>query len=236
MKVLVWDIPTRLFHWLFAAAFAVSFITGQAEILFPLHVLSGLLILVLIGYRIVWGLIGSRYARFTSFLFSPGAASAYAFDVMKGKAKRFIGHNPAGSWAIYLLLLLGAGAAMAGLLMLVYGESFEDIHEVLANALLAVVIVHLVGLMVESLVHKESLPKAMINGHKEGAADDGIKSPHYLAATVLLALMVGTGALFLNGYDSAKKTLSLPFLAQPLDLSGEEHEGHKHNGHEHEDD
>lgn len=228
MKVLVWDIPTRLFHWLFAGAFAVAYLAGEEDSLLPLHVFAGLLILLLIAFRLAWGLIGSRYARFTSFLFSPLAAVRYAFEMVQGKARRFIGHNPAGSWAIYGLLLLGAASSVTGLMALLSGESFKEIHEVLANAMLLLVIAHIIGVVVGSVVHKEHLAKSMVNGHKEGNKEDGIRSPRYLGAVILLALVAGTGGIFLNGYDAARKTLKLPFISQPLNLA-HEHGEHGHD-------
>lgn len=229
MRILVWDIPTRLFHWLFAAAFTVAYLAGEEDSLLPLHVFAGLLILLLIAFRLAWGLIGSRYARFTSFLFSPLAAVRYVFEEIRGTARRFIGHNPAGSWAIYALLLLGAAASITGLMTLISGESFKEAHEVLANAMLLLVIVHIIGVVAGSLVHKEHLAKSMVNGYKEGNTEDGIRSPRYLGAVVLLALVIGAGGIFLNGYDAAQKTLKLPFISQPLNLAGEEHEPGDHH-------
>lgn len=227
MKILVWDLPTRLFHWLFAASFAVAYLTAEAESLFALHVFAGLLMLVLVGYRLVWGVIGSRYAKFSSFLYGPVAAARYVLDTVKGSAARHIGHNPAGSWAIYALLLLGAGAAITGLATLLTGEAYEEIHEALANGMLAVVIVHLIGVVVESFAHRENLARAMVNGRKEGNAEDGIHSPRHLAAALLLALVVTAGGIFLKGYDAAQQTLTLPFagtlnLAEPQGDSAEE--------------
>jgi len=232
MRILVWDIPTRLFHWLFAGAFAVAYIAGEEESLLPIHVFAGLLILVLIAFRLVWGLIGSRYAKFSSFLFNPLAAMRYLVEMVQGKARHFVGHNPAGSWAIYGLLLLGAAASITGLLTLLSGESYKEIHEVLVNAMLVLVIAHIIGVVAGSVIHKEHLAKSMVNGHKEGNAEDGIPSPRYLGAVVLLALVAVTGGIFLNGYDAAQKTLKLPFISQPLNLAQEEHE---HGGHDHDD-
>ena len=231
MKILVWDIPTRLFHWLFAGSFIVAYLAGEEHALLPLHVFVGLLILVLIAFRLVWCLIGSRYAQFSSFLFSPLAAMRYAMEMVRGKARHFIGHNPAGSWPIYGLLLLGAASSITGLMTLLSGESFKEIHEVLANAMLFLVIAHIIGVVVGSVVHKEHLAKSMVNGYKEGNAADGIPSPRYLGAVVLLALIAGAGGIFLNGYDAAQKTLKLPFISQPLNLAHEEHE-HGKNGHD----
>jgi len=229
MKILVWDLPTRLFHWLFAGSFVVAYFTAESDSLFALHVFAGLLMLVLIAYRLVWGLVGSRYARFSSFLFSPAAAVRYAFAALKGQATRHIGHNPLGSWAIYAMILLGAGSAATGLATLLTGEVFKEVHEVLANGMLAVVVIHLIGVALASLVHKENLPRAMVNGHKEGPVEEGIRSPRYLAAALLVALVVASAGLFLKGYDSAQQTLVLPFVGKTLDLSGQEGGGEGHD-------
>lgn len=229
MKILVWDIPTRLFHWLFAVAFAVAYIAGEEESLMPVHVFAGLLILVLIAFRLVWGLLGSRYAKFSSFLFSPLAAMRYAIEMVRGNARHFIGHNPAGSWAIYGLLLLGAAASITGLLTLLSGESYKEIHEVLSNAMLVLVIAHIIGVVVGSLLHKEHLAKSMVNGYKQGNAEDGIPSPRYLGAAVLLVIVAVAGGIFLNSYDATQKTLKLPFISQPLKMAHGEHEHGEHH-------
>jgi len=228
MKILVWDIPTRLFHWLFAGAFAVAYLTAEAESFFPLHVFAGVLMLLLVAFRLVWGLVGSRYARFSSFRFQPKEGAKYFLQVITGRAQRYLGHNPAGSLAIYALLLLGATAALFGLATLLVGESFKEIHEALANAMLGVVVLHLGGVAVESLVHRENLAKAMVDGTKEGQPDEGIPSSRLLAGAVLLALVVGWGGIFVKGYDSAQQTLTLPFIGKSIAMSHPEEEGHHH--------
>lgn len=233
-SILVWDIPTRLFHWLFALTFTVAYVTSEADGWAAVHVFSGLLMLGLIVCRVIWGMVGSRYARFSSFLFSPAAGFNYLLDTLKGKAERHVGHNPAGSWAIYLLLLLGVGTSVSGLSMLLIGEQFEDIHEVLANGALAVVVVHIVGVAAASFLHRESLPRAMVTGYKEGEAQQAIASSHPLAAIVLLALVAAFSVVYWQGWDARTQSVSLPFLSQPLALG--EHDGHKGKHKDHEDD
>lgn len=225
MKILVWDIPTRVFHWLFAGSFAVAYLTSGEETLFPVHFFAGLLMLVLVAFRVVWGFTGSRYARFSSFLFSPAAGAKYAFEVLKGKAARHIGHNPAGSWAIYALILLGAGTAAAGLSTLLVGESVKDVHEALGNAMLAVVVVHLAGVAVESWIHRENLAKAMVDGRKEGQAKDGIPTSRAFAGVALLILVAGLGGVFFQGYDDVRQTLTLPVVGKTISLASPEGEG-----------
>ena len=228
-SILVWDIPTRIFHWLFALSFAVAFVTAEAEGWIALHVYSGLLFAGLLLYRIVWGVIGSRYARFTSFLFGPVRAVQYLLDSLQGKAERHIGHNPAGSWAIYLLLLSGIAISVSGLYMLsAAGEQFEELHEAATYAALAVVVAHIVGVIVASRLHHENLPRAMVTGYKQGDAGQAIKSARPLAALLLLALLAAFSVSYWKGWDPQTQSLTLPFAGQPISLQNEGGEG----GHE----
>lgn len=232
MKVLVWDVPTRLFHWLFAGSFAVAFLTAESESLLVVHIFAGLLMLFLVGFRIIWGVVGSRYACFSSFMYSPSEAFRYVLDVFKGGARRYIGHNPAGSWAIYALLAFGLFVTVSGLALVAGGEVFEEPHEALSFAMLALVVVHVIGVVVESLAHRENLTRAMIDGHKQGSPEEGIPSHRYWAGLVMVVLLaVFSYAFFTKHYDASRGTLDLPIVGKTLDLKqgGE-------GGHEHEDD
>ncbi len=214
-KILVWDLPTRLFHWLLAAAFAAAWLTAESDTWLALHVFAGYLMLGLVAFRLLWGVIGSRYARFASFRFGPRAAMAYLQETLHGKAKRHIGHNPAGSWAIYGLLGLAVAAGLTGLLtlggeenhgpfagLLSYGlgHAFKELHEGLASAMLALVGLHLAGVAVESLLHKENLAKAMVTGCKDGETTQAAASPRRFSAMALLALVLAGGAWQFKGY------------------------------------
>lgn len=233
-SILVWDIPTRLFHWLFALSFAVAYVTAEADGWAGVHVFSGLLMLGLIALRVIWGVLGSRYARFSSFLFSPVAAFKYLLDTLRGKAERHVGHNPAGSWAIYLLLLLGVGISASGLSLLVVGEQFEDVHEALANGALAVVVVHVIGVIAASFLHRENLPRAMVTGYKEGDEHQAVRSSRPVSAILLLALVTAFSAVYWKGWDAQTQSVTLPFLSQPLALG--EHDRNGATRGEHDDD
>lgn len=223
-KILVWDIPTRVFHWLFALSFTVAFITAETDSWIAMHVFAGLLMFFLIGYRIIWGVLGTRYARFSSFLFSPVTAVKYLLNTVQGKAERHVGHNPAGSWAIYLLLLLGVGISISGLTLLSAGEQFEDIHEALSYGALGVVVVHIVGVIAASLLHRENLPRAMVTGYKSGEYTQGVPSSRPVAAALMLILMTSFSVVYWKGWDPQTQSVALPFLSQPLAL-GEQGEG-----------
>ncbi|QIK36660.1 cytochrome B [Caldichromatium japonicum] len=180
----VWDPMVRAFHWSLVAAFATTYLV-EDEIL-NLHVWAGYLVLALIGVRVVWGLIGTRYARFSDFVRGPRSILEYLHGILQGKAPRYLGHNPAGGAMILLLLVSLTATGLSGLALygaeefagplagLMHGfsgefsEGLEEIHEVLANFTLSLIIIHLCGVLVSSLIHRENLIAAMISGYKKG--------------------------------------------------------------------
>lgn len=188
-RILVWDWPTRIGHWLMAAAFLVAYLTGESEEWRLVHVWAGGTLAGVVVFRLVWGLIGTRHARFWSFLRSPSAAFGYLGSMLRGRPVHYTGHNPAGGWAIMLLLGLGLAAAGSGWLTYqeIGGEWLEEVHEAMVNAMLAVVLIHLAGVLVGSLAHRENLPRAMIDGYKLGEPGEAIRSGRLWAVPVLLA-------------------------------------------------
>ena len=175
----VWDLPLRIFHWLLVAAFFIAYMTEDE--LLTLHVWAGYLVGGLLVFRILWGFVGNEYARFANFLCRPTTSIAYLKDLINGKAKRYIGHNPAGAAMIVLLLLsllmtVATGLAVygadkgAGLLAFIgnsHEEFWEEIHELFANFTVVLVIVHIIGVAVESVIHRENLARAMLHGNKK---------------------------------------------------------------------
>lgn len=194
-RILVWDIPTRVFHWLLAASFAGAFLTAESERWRDLHVMLGYGFAGLIAFRLVWGLIGTRYARFRAFLFSPREVMAYLRSLASRSPRHYLGHNPAGSIAIFLLLGLGALTAVTGWMHFndLGGEWTEEVHEAAANGMLAVVAVHILGVLVSSLLHRENLVRAMFTGRKSGEPGQGIARAHAWVAVLLLSAL---GALW----------------------------------------
>jgi cytochrome b len=191
-KILVWDLPTRIGHWLLVVAFTVAWLSGENDDWRAVHVAAGSLMAAVVLYRLAWGVIGSRHARFASFITGPRAAVAYLKALAAGRAPHSTGHNPAAGYAIVALLGLTLVTALAGLLTYweVGGEAFEELHEGAAEALLALVIVHLAGVAVGSLAHRENLAQAMVTGRKQGPASEAIPGARPLAALVLVLLAV----------------------------------------------
>lgn len=215
-KALVWDLPTRVFHWLLALSFAGAFLTAESERLRDVHVLLGYSMLGLVAFRIVWGFAGTRYARFSSFAFGAPSVLAYLKSLLTGRPQHHIGHNPAGSWAIYALLALTlmAGATGYAAYSDIGGHWMEELHEAAANIMLAAVIVHVCGVLVSSLIHRENLVRAMLNGYKTADPRHGIKYRHRIVAAILLLALTG---FWFTGYGD------LPGSPGPAPHAAEHH-------------
>lgn len=191
-RVLVWDLPVRLGHWLMVGGFALAWLTGDSEEWRLVHVLAGGTVVGVALFRLIWGLIGSRHARFAAFVRGPATVATYLRSVLGGRPQHFTGHNPAGGWAILVLLALALLTGASGWLgyQEIGGEWLEEVHEGLASAMLAVVGIHVGGALLSSLVHGENLPRTMLTGLKIGPAADAIASPRPLAALLLVAWTV----------------------------------------------
>ena len=167
-RIFVWDLPVRLFHWLLALSFAAAFLTAESERYRDVHVLLGYTVLGLVAFRVLWAFVGTRYARLSSFAFGPGAVVAYLKSLLSFRPLHYVGHNPAGSWVIYGLVLLALVTGAAGYATYndIGGHWLEDFHEGAANVMLTLVFVHIAGVFASSLIHRENLVKAMVTGYK----------------------------------------------------------------------
>lgn len=196
-KVLVWDAPVRVFHWMLVLSFAGAWITGDSERWRLLHVTLGYTAGGLVVFRLLWGLMGTRHARFADFVRGPRAVGRYLRSLVGGRAEHHVGHNPAGGWAIVGLLLGVATLVISGWATYsqVGGEWLEELHEGLANALLALVAVHVAGVIVSSRLHGENLVAAMIHGRKAAPAADGIRQAWRSVAALMLVAVLGFWAL-----------------------------------------
>ena len=170
-KRLIWDLPTRVFHWALAGSFLGAYLLSEQDELRSFHVMFGYTVAGLIAFRLLWGVVGSPHARFRDFAYSPAEAIRYLRNLAAGRARDYDGHNPAGRWAIYGLLALAAATAATGWLHYneIGGEAFEELHEVFANAWLVLVALHVAGVIVGSVAHRRNLVATMITGRR--AAD-----------------------------------------------------------------
>ena len=168
----VWDPVVRVFHWTLVTAFATAFLVEEGG---RLHDAAGYVVLGLIAVRLVWGVIGPEHARFASFVPTLAGLVGYLRGVARGKPARFLGHNPAGGVMIVLLLATVFSATASGWLMTTdrfWGVGWvEELHEGAAWLALALVGVHVLGVLVSSLLHRENLVRAMVTGNKPATVD-----------------------------------------------------------------
>ncbi len=168
--VRVWDPLVRIFHWSLVTSFAVAWFAEEGE---WLHEWAGYIVLGLVGFRILWGFIGPEHARFTSFVPSPAQALAYLRDMVMLRARRHLGHNPAGGAMIVMLLAMLLLTSGSGWLMITdafWGvEWVEELHETVANLTVVLIFAHVAGVVISSLAHRENLVKAMVTGRKRVA-------------------------------------------------------------------
>lgn len=238
-RTLIWDLPTRLFHWLLAAGFiaaaAIALGLGDDSPLFPFHAIIGLLLALIVAWRVAWGFFGSRHARFASFLFGPAAVIDYAKGVLVGGGTRHAGHNPGSSLAIFVMLALPAALAFTGVMMSRGGETWKDIHELCAYAMLATTAVHVAGVLAHTLRHRENITAGMIHGRKDVDPREGIGSSRPIAAAVFLSLAAAWTWSLVRNYDAATRTTTVPLIGATLQLGESNETGHGGKGHDDDD-
>ena len=192
-RVLVWDAPVRVFHWLLVLSFAGAWLTAESERWRMLHVTLGYTMAGLVAFRVLWGLVGTRHARFTDFVRGPAAVAAYLKSLLRGRPEHHAGHNPAGALAIVALLLLAVAVPATGWALFndMGGEWLEDVHEGVANAMLALVAVHVAAVALSSWLHRENLVAAMITGRKSAPGEEAIRGTWRSVAALMLVAVMG---------------------------------------------
>jgi cytochrome b len=234
-RVLIWDLPTRLFHWLLSAGFftaaIIALILGEESGLFPYHAIIGLTLALMVCLRIIWGLTGTRYAKFGTFIFGPGAVLEYTKGTFTGKGKRYIGHNPGSSLAIFTLLGLVLALAVTGVMMAQGNESVEEVHEILSWVTVGVVVAHVLGVALHTLQHRENITLSMISGKKEAQAAEAIPSAKPMVAVIFLIITGAWAGMLVRNYNPATQSVTLPIFGSVLQLGENEGgEGEKGGG------
>lgn len=190
--ILVWDAPVRVFHWLLVLSFAGAYITSESERWRLVHVTLGYTMAGLLVFRLLWGVAGTRHARFTDFVRGPAAVIRYLRSMASGAPAHFTGHNPAGAVAIVLMLAAGAVIAVTGWANYneIGGDWLSEVHEGAANFMLGVVGVHIAGVLLASRLHRENLARSMVTGRKWGALEEGIRWSWWpLALLIVVAVL-----------------------------------------------
>lgn len=200
----VWDPVVRLGHWLLVIAFFTAYLIEDEWL--QSHVWAGYVVGAIVLFRVLWGVLGTRHARFSDFVVSPARVLRYVRGLVSGNVEQHAGHNPAGGWMIVLMLLCLSGVVYSGLMvhalengagplatLVVSSEAetgftrnghedddedsdweraeefWEEVHEVMANLMLLMIILHVVGVVVSSRLHRENLVRAMVTGRKPAA-------------------------------------------------------------------
>ncbi|MDH5433311.1 MAG: cytochrome b/b6 domain-containing protein [Gammaproteobacteria bacterium] len=238
----IYDIPTRIYHWLtailFTSAFAIANTVDDESSLFPYHMLFGLMLLCLLIFRIIWGFIGSRHARFSAFLLKPQQLIQYFKDSIKGGGKRYAGHNPASSYSAIIIFISILVMATTGLLMAnhINKHFFEDVHELFANLFLFTVIFHLAGLVIHQMKFRDNLSLSMIHGSKQPIEDEKpVQQPAKIVSLVFSLLMILSAFHLFHSYDNKEQTLKV-FTYQLQLGEDEHHEKHEKSSKHHDDD
>lgn len=165
--VSVWDPLVRILHWTLAASVLGAFLLEDWR---SVHKFLGYVALAVVGARLVWGLVGPRYARFADFVPGPRRFFAFLRAMVRGHEERYLGHNPAGGAMIVVLLSMVAVTCVTGWMMGLdrfWGADWlEEVHETAGNVLIALVALHIGGVIWTSMKHGENLVVAMVTGRK----------------------------------------------------------------------
>ena len=214
-KNLVYDLPTRLFHWVFAGLFVTAFTiasTAEHSPVFPWHMLAGLTMGLAVILRVLWGVFGTRHARFASFRLSPAALVGYFKGLFSGGQRPEADHNPASSWVAIVLMGLALGLGATGYLMTSTGnpEAYEEVHELLANTFLAVVLLHIGGVVLHSIRHRDGFALSMVDGHKQQVEPaDTISGARPVIGMLFIAMLAAFAVQLVRNYDAGTQSLNL---------------------------
>lgn len=212
---LIYDLPIRIFHWLFAGLFITAFVITKTidddSPVFTYHMLAGMLLAFIVLLRILWGVVGTKYSRFTSFALHPKELVAYFLGIVSGSKRRWPGHNPASSWAAMAMFGLALGLGLTGYLMANgQGEAFEDVHELMANGFLVVVLMHVAGVVLHAFRHQDGIVMTMVDGAKQDLPQaEAIASSRPAVAVIFLGLVVTFAIYLVSNFDSQNQTLDL---------------------------
>jgi cytochrome b len=194
----LWDLPTRLFHWLLVLCLLLSWWTGE-EGQFERHEWLGYTVFVLVLFRVIWGFIGSRHSMFSDFVRGPVSVWAY----IKGRDSGSRGHNPLGGWSVLVLLSVLLVQAISGMFnsddlmfdgpfyfaaSVEFRDTMGVIHEQAFNVLLALVALHLTAVFYYQWIKKMPLLQAMIKGKAEGRVGTGPVTSVWRALIVIVVI------------------------------------------------
>jgi cytochrome b len=209
-QVPVWDLATRIFHWVLVCAVVTCLVTGDDEGLeFFVHAYAGYLVALLVGFRIVWGVVGSPRSRFADFAYGAASVTGYSVGLLRLRPDRHVGHNPLGGWMVILMVVVLVGTSLTGFLTLADGgRAFEEVHESLGSFMQVLVFIHIAGVVVDRVLTGDKIVMAMITGRKElseeaAAREAPLVGPGRAVLVALLVLVAGA-VVFQQSDFSAK--------------------------------
>ncbi|HCB15238.1 MAG TPA: hypothetical protein DEP36_16960 [Gammaproteobacteria bacterium] len=210
----VWDLPTRLFHWVLAGLMIAQWWTAEQSSTMDYHIWGGYAVLTLVLFRLIWGFVGSDTVRFSDFVRGPVAALGYVKALLRGETPLYLGHNPMGGWSIVAMLILLLVQAGTGLFanddILIEGPLYAwvskdtsdwltAIHRFNFNLLLVVIAVHITAVLFYLLVKRENLIHPMLSGRKHLPLEQVDRVPHmvspWLGLAVLAVAILAVGLL-----------------------------------------
>ncbi len=213
---LVYDWPTRIFHWTFALGFVLAYAIAKTQdedsFRFPVHMLIGLGWSALILFRILWGVIGSRHARFSGFSLGLSSVIGYFLSFWSKRDRDPAGHNPASSWVALLMLWMGSGLVLSGLLMVngKFGELAEEIHEWCGNGFLILAGLHVSGVLIHLARKRDGIAFSMVDGRKNSETlGEAIASARPVSGLLLVISLFAISVGLVRAYDSPSRTLKL---------------------------
>jgi cytochrome b len=225
--VLIWDLPVRAIHWLLVICFIGAYLTAELDSLRLLHVTLGYTLAALLVIRIIWGFIGTKYARFTSFIKGPEETWKYLVSLFQAKPQQLKGHNHLGTLAILGLMFLGLIVSFTGWCALhqVGGEWNEELHKTIAEGMLVLVGLHVLSIFAASFLHHENLVKAMVTGFKSGKPSEQITNAHpSIALLVVLSVFGFWGYQYTHAIDGGVDGDAIIFNHNAKDSEDDEDE------------
>lgn len=213
-RVLAFDLPVRLFHWIFTILFVTALVIANTvdddSPTFSYHMMAGMTLGFVLFLRIIWGFIGSTYARFNSFMVKPSQLIGYFKEMFRSSTKRYLNHNPASSIAALVMFICVIGLGLTGYRMTTGAEGIKDVHEFFAQLFVVTAIAHIIGVVYHQVRHRDGMITSMFDGKKD--AVDGqkpIESSRNAAGFIFLLLTIGFIWFLNSNFDSTTRTLDV---------------------------
>jgi len=203
-SIVVWDLPTRVFHWVLAGSVILALIIIEDDgLAYTIHAILGVIALMLMLFRLAWGLVGGEHSRFTDFVAGWSTLRSYTLRLLRLAPPRHIGHNPLGGWAIIILIVLtiltaATGVLTGGLLGGGTARAVSDIHETFGSLLQFMVFIHIAGVLIDWALTRDNLVAAMWHGRKR--IEDASAAVDARGGSIWLAVVIAVPLLVFGGY------------------------------------